>query len=529
MKKVFAVLCCILLLFSVVSCGNSKEKLVTAPSEDYVIECLKKVPGILDIEAVTEDNDPMKNLNKPGWYTAHIYFSYKLVNQDDVYGDDLIDKGTDAGGSIEVYKTKNEADKRNEYLSAFDGGVLDSGSHTVIGTLVVRTSDELTSSEQSFLETNIIHALYGELDEIEAIPGTLGAMDSIPYPKGKYYDEETDEYYTYIWLNELMYISEVNDYILEYELSGYKEVACYNKQDNICYWYASESGCYMAEIIATESSDDLKDYYDVQVQIYHTTSRQDETRTLLDAISDSEKYNQWCIDNNYYLTPNGLASELLSSYQYTADYVFDAVSNADIDWLEHATSAIYDYNDGYYPEILSPKGYSDELKYSGFDPDIADLALSIVDVDWSELSGRYLYNLALDYSYVHWVGLCVTHKAFAINPREDDFECPRCGGGENFVIEVFSLSRENLIDMLVDEGFSKDEAELGITVLEEWYCPNIFSFTDNKEGYFAAVILCYHDILSEEEAKSLLKEYGYSEHEISYAIYIWQENLYEVN
>ncbi|MBQ8290440.1 MAG: hypothetical protein IJY01_06210 [Clostridia bacterium] len=166
MKKIFAVLGCILLLFSVVSCGDSKENPVTAPSEDYVIECLEKVPGVLEIEAVTEDTDPMKNLNKPGWYTAHVYFSYELVNQDDVYGDDLIDKGTDAGGSIEVYKTKSEANERNEYLSAFDGGVLDSGSHTVIGTLVVRTSDELTASQQKLLESNIIATLTGELESI---------------------------------------------------------------------------------------------------------------------------------------------------------------------------------------------------------------------------------------------------------------------------------------------------------------------------------------------------------------------------
>ena len=166
MKKNFALLCCFVMLFSIVSCGDSKEKLVTAPTEDYVIECLEKVPGILEIEAVTEDTDPMKNLNKPGWYTAHVYFSYELVNQDDVYGDDLIDKGTDAGGSIEVYKTKSEANERNEYLSAFDGGVLDSGSHTVVGTLVVRTSDELTASQQKTLETNIIAALTGDLDAI---------------------------------------------------------------------------------------------------------------------------------------------------------------------------------------------------------------------------------------------------------------------------------------------------------------------------------------------------------------------------
>jgi len=166
MKKFFAFLCCFVMLFSIISCGNSKEKLVTAPSEEYVIECLQKVPGILEIKAVTEDTDPMKNLNKPGWYTAHIYFSYQLVNQDEVIGDDLIDKGTDAGGSIEVYKTKEEANKRNDYLSAFDGGVLTSGSHTVIGTLVVRTSDELTASQQKLLEENIIAALTGDVAAI---------------------------------------------------------------------------------------------------------------------------------------------------------------------------------------------------------------------------------------------------------------------------------------------------------------------------------------------------------------------------
>ena len=74
----------------------------------------------------------------------------------------MIDKGTDAGGSIEVYKTKSEATERNEYLAAFDGGILSSGSHTVIGTLVVRTSNELTASQQKSLEADIIAALTNE-------------------------------------------------------------------------------------------------------------------------------------------------------------------------------------------------------------------------------------------------------------------------------------------------------------------------------------------------------------------------------
>lgn len=133
--------------------------LVDAPSESYVIECLKRVENIVDVSAVTEDNDPNGNLNKAGGYTAQVYFSSNLINQDDVYGTSLIEKGTDAGGSIEVYSAVEDAEKRNKYLTSFDGGIFASGSHTVIGTVIVRTSDELTASQQKAMEQDIIAAL----------------------------------------------------------------------------------------------------------------------------------------------------------------------------------------------------------------------------------------------------------------------------------------------------------------------------------------------------------------------------------
>ena len=133
--------------------------LVDAPTEAYVIECLKKVENIVDISAVTEDNDPNGNLNKAGGYTAQVYFSSDLVNQSEVYGASLIEKGTDASGSIEVYANVEDATARNEYLASFDGGIFASGSHPVVGTALVRTSDELTASQQQTLEANIITAL----------------------------------------------------------------------------------------------------------------------------------------------------------------------------------------------------------------------------------------------------------------------------------------------------------------------------------------------------------------------------------
>lgn len=134
-------------------------KQVTAPTESFVIECIQAVEGVTGVSAVTEDNDPNGKLGKQGGYTAQIFFSYNLVNQANVSGNSIIDKGTNCGGSIEVYNTAEEAESRNSYLASFDGGVFATGSHKVVGTAIVRTSDELTASQQKDLEEKLINSL----------------------------------------------------------------------------------------------------------------------------------------------------------------------------------------------------------------------------------------------------------------------------------------------------------------------------------------------------------------------------------
>lgn len=133
--------------------------LVDNPDESYVITCLGRVSGVIDIAAATEDNDPNGQLHKAGGYTAAVYFSHENVDQSRVYGVSLIDKGTDAGGQVEVYATPEDAVKRDTYLAAFDGSAFSSGSHVVIGTCVVRTSNELKASQQNELTANIIAEL----------------------------------------------------------------------------------------------------------------------------------------------------------------------------------------------------------------------------------------------------------------------------------------------------------------------------------------------------------------------------------
>lgn len=135
-------------------------KQVTNPKEAFLIERAKTVGTITNVETATEENDPNKLLGKSDGYTSYIAMKSSLVT-DDYYKDmSPVEAGVNGGAVIEAYKTKKDAKAREKYLASFDkSGALSSGSHMVIGTLVVRTSNELTATQQKELEKNIIDAL----------------------------------------------------------------------------------------------------------------------------------------------------------------------------------------------------------------------------------------------------------------------------------------------------------------------------------------------------------------------------------
>ena len=145
---------------------NSKKqyKQVVNPSEEFVMQRILTVDDVVDARAVTEDQDPNGNLHKSGGYTSTVYFESKNVDQSDIYisgeySDVLIDKGTDAGGAIEVYENVEDAEKRRDYLATYDGTIYANGTHTVIGTVLVRTSNKLSATQQKELEQKVIDAL----------------------------------------------------------------------------------------------------------------------------------------------------------------------------------------------------------------------------------------------------------------------------------------------------------------------------------------------------------------------------------
>jgi hypothetical protein len=158
-KTILTLVLSVVLFMVLVGCSNEnpKDGLTNNPSIEDVSDAIDSIDHITSIEIVTEDNDPNGQLGKQGGYTGMLFFIYDLVEGNTE--ESAIEAGTDGGGSIEVYATVDDAEKRNSYLSVFDGTIFSSGSHTVLGTLVIRTSNQLTASQQQVLETAIINAL----------------------------------------------------------------------------------------------------------------------------------------------------------------------------------------------------------------------------------------------------------------------------------------------------------------------------------------------------------------------------------
>ncbi|MDE6253677.1 MAG: hypothetical protein K2M78_13785 [Lachnospiraceae bacterium] len=128
----------------------------TKPDEENVKKVLGESSSITEIASVTKDNDPNSMLGKEGGYYSCIYFGLEEVQQDLVKGEDIIDKGTDAGGAIELYPTVEDEKNRCEYLAQFDGSVLTTGSYTLVGTMVIRLSYQLSGEKQNEITKKII-------------------------------------------------------------------------------------------------------------------------------------------------------------------------------------------------------------------------------------------------------------------------------------------------------------------------------------------------------------------------------------
>lgn len=132
---------------------------ITQPDEKWIIDRLNNIEKIIGIQAVTEENDPTNLWGREGAFVSCLYFTVSGINAKDVRGDTVLEKGTDGGGAIEVYRNAEDAYKRCEYLAQFNNTLINPGSFTVVGTMVIRTSYKLSEPKQIKLTGDIIREM----------------------------------------------------------------------------------------------------------------------------------------------------------------------------------------------------------------------------------------------------------------------------------------------------------------------------------------------------------------------------------
>ncbi len=131
-------------------------QLVNQPSAEYVSKCMQRIGYIDNIAILTEETDDTNNLGKAGWYTGKVVFHSTNVEHtgyDNGYTT-LEAIGNPAGGCVEIFASEEDANRRNEELKGMEGTVRNPGAHQVIGTIVIRASqDQKTSTmEQQIVD-----------------------------------------------------------------------------------------------------------------------------------------------------------------------------------------------------------------------------------------------------------------------------------------------------------------------------------------------------------------------------------------
>lgn len=163
LKKISFITPLLLISLLVVGCEKSSNKIET--NNNVNANNINKSVKQLDLEKITnnvkdtistiqetkiytEDNDPNKNLGKAGYYIQGAAFWDTRTEYSEDYSQEKGMWGTEAGGSIEVYSSSEDAKKRIDYLNAFTGTVLDAGAAEQINNIVIRASSKLKKSEQ---------------------------------------------------------------------------------------------------------------------------------------------------------------------------------------------------------------------------------------------------------------------------------------------------------------------------------------------------------------------------------------------
>lgn len=118
------------------------------PECEWVKKRLANIEQVNESGIVTTQEDIVKYMGQDSGCIGIVYFGLDSIDANIVNGDNIISKGTDAGGSVEIFDSLEATRNRCEYLGQFDNTYLYSGSYALVGTMVIRISYKLDSEKQ---------------------------------------------------------------------------------------------------------------------------------------------------------------------------------------------------------------------------------------------------------------------------------------------------------------------------------------------------------------------------------------------
>ena len=375
-----------------------------------------------------------------------------------------------------------KAIKRKDYLSAFDGGVLASGSHTVIGTVLVRTSNELTASQQKDLEAKIIAALTYLPEHDDKIP-----ENTVPDSEQTTTDSEdtTTEETTTETNTEAPTTSNKTPENSKPTNRNQEAVAEAERQASI--WFPIDRHFIKYILVNPSLAEGFEAFTESEatyaIQNANINWKEHALYNALELIEanpdfDFSKQDMYAFveDSGGYCTCAGYTEEEL---QY-------AVENCGINWEEETTvddnnrdndaietarwMAYYDYQAT--PREIQTRLISEE----GFSEEDAQYCVSQVDnsllegsqYNWIERVEYYVtYRIDRNYIEYTWCNSC-SKELYGIQTT-----CPLCNGGWVTSGQLaFGLTKDEVISVLRQEGFKDSDITEGLKAFDDSYYYN---------------------------------------------------------
>ncbi|WP_328863153.1 hypothetical protein [Streptomyces sp. NBC_00306] len=124
----------------------SAEKADELTAQQAVAALGESIPELKLVQVYTAANDPNHLLGRPGGYTSKAAFSDSRVSSADVEG---LDKDAiERGGSVEVFKTQEEAQSRANYIETIAKSMPSATEyHYIADGILVRVSRVLTPTQ----------------------------------------------------------------------------------------------------------------------------------------------------------------------------------------------------------------------------------------------------------------------------------------------------------------------------------------------------------------------------------------------